>query len=110
MFPVNPSPYILVYIILVFFCPWCIYGTYVIREIHFLRKHKVFIPFNIITTWKEVKKFRNKNAKSKYLYSKVKKWFVITIILWVLGFIVLGITLFTLEQNNLLINHSKGIY
>ena len=60
--------------------------------------------------WKEVKAFRKENTKSKYLYGKVKRWFVITILSWVLGFIVLGITLFTLEQNNLLINHSKGIY
>ncbi len=111
MRPINPTPYVLIFIILVFLCPWSVLCTYVIYDVRILSKNNVFsFDLNPIRALRKVSKFREKNDKSKYLNEKVKKWLIITLISWVIGFLCLGITLFLLEKNNLLINHSKGIY
>ncbi len=110
MHTINIDAYVLVYSILVFFCPWCVFIIYVICELRFLSKNNVYVSFDLnpIRALQKVSKFRKENEKSKFLYGKVKKWLIIMLISWVIGFMILVITFFILDKNNLLINHSSG--
>ncbi len=112
MFPINPTPYIFAYFVIVFLCPWFRFAVCFFSDLRYLRKSNELKldEFNFIKRRKRIKKFRKENEQARKSYSKVKKWFVITLISWILGFVVLGVVLLILEQNDLLINHSKGIY
>jgi len=112
MFPINPTPFVLVYAFIVFFCPWCIYIICLIRELRFLINNDIIHFFNLdfFKMWRITKQFRKNNPEAKYFYRKVKIWFVITLVSWLIGFFLLAITLYILECNNLLVNHSKGMY
>ena len=101
MFTINPTPYVFAYAFLVFFCPWCVYATHLVRELRFLMKNDIvqWFNFSFISMWRSMKQFRKDNPEAKHLYGKVKKWLVITLASWIVGFALLGITLYVLDRN-----------
>jgi len=97
MSEIDSTSYFFAYVIVFFLCPWCIYAFYLIRELHFLVKNNKnsFLKQKFTVAWQELKQFRKENPRAKYLYGKAKKWMVITLLLWITGFLILvGIVLF----------------
>ncbi|MFQ5846553.1 MAG: hypothetical protein ACE5IQ_02645 [Candidatus Methylomirabilales bacterium] len=109
-FPIDVTPYVMVYAAVVFLCPWLILASYLLRELRVLRKHGLLGLTTNAEVWNEIQSFRKTNPESKYLYGKVKQWMKITLTFWVTGFVILCAALYLLDANDLLINHSKGIY
>lgn len=109
-FPIDATPYVMVYSAIVFLCPWLIFTSYLLRELQVLRKHKLLRWLINTREWQSIQEFRKTNAESQYLYGKVKTWMKITLTFWIAGFVILGATLYLMDANDLLINHSKGIY
>lgn len=104
MFPIDPTPYVVIYAVIVFLCPWAIYTSYLIRELRVLRRNDVIDWFSITgEQWQKIKEFRKTNPESRYLYGKAKQWMRLTFICWVLGFTILAITLVVLSANGLLL-------
>lgn len=96
IFPIDPTPFMYIFAVVVFLLPWLIYMYHIFQ--HTKKSGIKFIEEGFWVSWKVP------------LTKSNKKWFLITLICWVLGFALLGLTLYFLDQNNLLINHSKGIY
>ncbi len=114
-FPINPTPFVIPYAIIVFVIPWLITAFYFIKFIALAIKNKQFAAIglsgiSIKKIFEARKEFLTNNQEANVLNRKVIKLAISTIVIWVIGFISLGVTLFILESNNLLINHSKGIY
>lgn len=111
MFPLDPTPFVFAYVIAVFIFPWAVFCSYLIREWNYLKQKKVVGWLWVHPRqWSKIWEFRNTDPRSKYLFGKVKQWMFITFVAWVVGFVILGVTLYLLDANDLLINHSKGIY
>ncbi|MCX7002999.1 MAG: hypothetical protein NTV22_06965, partial [bacterium] len=53
--------------------------------------------------WKEYRQFRKQDPHAMYLWCKTKSWFIVTVLLWALGFAVLAVTLFLMDKHGLLI-------
>lgn len=87
-FPIDPTPYVILYVFIFFILPFSVLSKNQIKYVY-----KLYF-----------------SERDEVLEKIVKKWFFITLISWVIGFFLLGLVLFILESNNLLINHSKGLY
>jgi len=111
VFPIDLEPFILIYVFIVFLCPWAVFGSYLLRELQFLRKNDMIDWFSVtMEQWNKVNEFRRTNPESRYLYEKVKRWMLITLLCWVFGFAILAVTIGVMSANDLLIDHTKGIY
>jgi len=60
-----------------------------------------------IAAWKEYRQFRKQDPHAMYLWCKTKQWFIVTAILWVVGFAVLAVALFLMDKHGLLIGCTK---
>ena len=96
IFPIDPTPYFLPYAVTVFLFPWLVYMLFTFKYFDKM--------INLV--------FRGRvwEAMKEPLSRSHKKWLFITISCWTLGFILLLVVLLYLDMNNLLVNHSKGIY
>jgi len=108
-FPIDPTPFVIPYAIIVFLCPWIIYGAYLIRSMMLFAREGLYRQhlFNRTEARNEIRKT---NPEIDHIYKKAIRWLIITLGMWIIGFTVLGTTLYLMEENNLLINHSKGLY
>jgi hypothetical protein len=112
IFPIDPTPFIIPYAVVFFLLPWLIYVVLLFSNSFDLikkseKKYKLFIPF---LSLKEANNIYKSNSDSLKKYKKLKKWLLICVISWIAGFFLLALILFIMESNNLLINHSKGLY
>jgi hypothetical protein len=107
MFPINPVPYIIPYVIFFFLLPWSVFVIKLVSEIYYLYRNKKGLN---IYSYKDAMRITKSNPEFLKRYKDVKKWLLITIIIWLIAFFSLIIILRIMEYNNLLINHSKGIY
>jgi hypothetical protein len=111
IFPIDPTPYVFVYLFFVFLIPWSIFAFWAIKHmIYLLRSYPEFAAFMTPKNLKEIKHIRKHDPQLMGLYRKTMRWLFTTLTCWILGFAVLGVTLFLLDRNNLLINYSKGIF
>jgi hypothetical protein len=108
MSPINPTPYVIIYILSVFVLPWAICGSFVIRGLARARQLGVNLFSGNAKT--QILELQKTDQILSNLSKNTRKWFVIVFISWIMGFSILVFTLYKLESANLLINHSKGIY
>ncbi len=113
IFPLDPTPFVIPYAILVFVVPFIVFLYYNLQKFIFVCKEEDS-PFWIFYSLKEklriVRELTQKNPEYKIISRKVEKMLVVTLFCWILGFTILCTTVFLMDQNNLLINHSKGLY
>lgn len=111
VFPIDPTPYLLVYTFLVFLLPWAVFVFWIGKQwIYLIKTHPEFAVILSFKQFRELRKLREFDASLMYMYSKTIRWIKITGLCWVTGFAILAITLFLLDKNGLLINYTKGIY
>ena len=109
-FPIDPTPFVIPYAIIIFLLPWIICASFMIRNMAFLSKKGLLNWGLDFEKQKLAREFMKSDPQARSLYKQLKRWMIITIALWVGGFAVLGTTLYLMEENDLLINHSKGLY
>ena len=99
MKPIDPTPYVAVYGVLVFFVPWLILGSYIVRGLVYAHSRGISL-----LSWRggaEIGALRQTDSYAAFLHRRSLRWFVITLAMWVVGFALLGLTLYFL--------HRKGI-
>lgn len=111
VFPIDPTPYLLVYTLLVFLFPWAVFAFWVGRQwIYLLKTHPEFAVILSFRQFRELRKLRDHDASFMHMYQMTIRWIKITGVCWVAGFAILAITLFLLDKEGFLINYSKSIY
>jgi len=74
------------------------------RELRFARSHGIALTAQTWRTeWPRLKRFRREDPQARRLYELVSKWLRITLLTWIIGFIVLGGALFILERAGMLV-------
>ena len=94
MLPVNPEPYVAAYVVLVFLVPWLIYCSFIVRKLLYARKSGISLISSDASV--RIRALRQSDSYASYLHQRCLRWFVITLSMWVLGFGVLGLTLYLL--------------
>lgn len=112
----DPTPYVIPYAIVVFVLPWVISLYYVIRLKAFIHKnpqlpgYKDYNGISNVARHKAGRTLCKASPVIAHLYSRVIRWAIVTISSWVIGFALLGVTLWQLNNHDLLIDHSRGLY
>lgn len=115
-FPIDPTPYVILYAIVVFVLPWIITLYYVLRANAYIHNNPQlpgYINYNgisIIARLKAVRTLCKASPVIAHLNSRVIRWATVTIAAWLIGFAMLGGTLWHLNNHDLLIDHSRGLY
>jgi len=99
MKPIDPTPYVAVYGVLVFLVPWLIFGSYIVRGLVYA--HGQGISLFSWTGGAEIRALRRTDSYSAFFHRQSLRWLVITLALWVVGLVLLGLALLFL--------HRKGI-
>ncbi len=107
MTPIDPTPYVIIYTILIFVLPWFIFTTYLIKAL--FRSHQLNASIFTFDGYSYIKELIKTDASLKILYTKLKKWLIIVLFMWLIGAFILVVTLYSLNSNNLLINSNNGI-
>ena len=90
----------IIYCMIVFVTPWATSVYHLIKFIRYLMDNDQYYSLWIFKKEDRIK-YRNwikNDEKAQYLYIKVKKWFILTFILWITGFLLL-LTIFYLLAN-----------
>ena len=115
-FPLDPTHFVVPYAIVVFLLPWLISAAYAMRELRLLYQSGVLaemlkVPILDFKAQRTMRlRFYEEHPVADALHRRLIRCAIITIALWVVGFTILGSTLYWMEKNDLLINHSKGLY
>ena len=112
MFPIDPTPYVMLYIFVVFCCPWFIFSVSLTHELLYLRKN-TSLGWSLLNTpsvMRAASMYRKNDPVAERLHNRVIRSLIFVATCWVVGLMILFLTLYFMETNNLLINHSKGIY
>ena len=97
MKPIDPTPYVAVYGVLVFLAPWLIFGSYIIRSLVYARGKGISL-FSW-TGGAEIRALRQTDSYAAFLHRRSLRWLVITLAMWIVGFALLGLTLFFLHRS-----------
>ena len=115
-FPIDPTPYVIPYAIAVFVLPWIITVYFMLRTNAYIRKnpqlpgHKNYAGLSAFGRLKAVRTLSKASPVIAHLYRKVIRCVIVTITAWVVGFAILSGTLWCLNNHDLLIDHSRGLY
>ena len=112
IFPIDPTPFIIPYAVIFFLLPFLIYAYHSIAEISLVvkksdQKYKFVIPFVSLL---ETMKIRRNDEEVGKKFKKAIKWLIICTITWLVGFFLLAAILIIMNSNDLLIDHSRGLY
>jgi hypothetical protein len=115
-FPMDPTPFVIPYGIVVFALPWFITAVYALREMRLLYQAGVMEQANKLSpfAFRERRalhlRFLQQNPVAALIHRRAIRWGVATLTAWVVGFALLGATLFWMDRHDLLIDHSRGLY
>lgn len=97
-----------VYVIVVFLGPWLVFAWLLWREWSFVRSHGIVVTAqNWQTEWPRLKRFRAEDPQARYLHGLVTKWLRVTLVMWAVGFVILGSVLFLLDRAGMLLGPSQ---
>jgi hypothetical protein len=96
MTPVDPSPYLAVYGVIVFLVPWLIYGSFIIKGLLYARKHGISL-FSL-DAGPRIRALRQTDPYAAHLHQRSCRWLLIVAVMWFAGFAVLGLTIYLLHE------------
>ena len=99
MKPIDPSPYVAAYGVLVFLVPWLIYASFIVRSLLYARRRGVSLFSH--TASAEMRALVLSDRHAAFLKRRAWRWFFITLTMWFAGFAVLGLTLYLLHRRGL---------
>ena len=99
MVPIDPSPYLVIYGVLVFLAPWLIYGSFIVRALVYA--HSKGISLFSWSGSSHMRMLRQTDSYAAFLHQKTRRWFIITLIMWFVGFGVMGLTLYLLHRRGI---------
>jgi hypothetical protein len=99
MKPIDPSPYLVVYGVLVFLAPWLIYGSFIVRALLYARSRGISLWSS--TARREMQELRRTDSHAALLHQRSFRWFFITLAMWFGGFAIMCLTLFLLHKRGI---------
>lgn len=99
MKPIAPSPYLVVYGVLVFLVPWLIYGSFLVRAMLYARSRGISLWS--FTAREEMRELRRTDSHAALLHRQSFRCFFITVAMWFGGFAVMCLTLLLLHKRGI---------
>jgi uncharacterized membrane protein (DUF485 family) len=99
MTPIDPSPYLVIYGVLVFLAPWLIYGSFIVRALVYAQRKGI-----LLFSWSDssqMRMLRQTDSYAAFLHQRTRRWFIITLTMWFVGFAVMGLTLYLLHRRGI---------
>jgi hypothetical protein len=99
MKPIDPSPYVAAYAVLVFLAPWLVCMSFNIRKLLYARSTGISL-----WSWgasEQIRTLRQTDPYAAHLHQRLVMWMKATLVMWLVGFAVLGLAFYLL--------HSRGI-
>jgi hypothetical protein len=99
MKPADPTPFVAVYVLIVFLVPWLIFAASILRNLQYARKSGIhLLSFDASA---QIRALRQIDAYAAALHRRTIKWLVIVLCIWLIGFAVLALTLFLLHRQGI---------
>ena len=95
----NPSPYLVVYGVLVFLVPWLIFASFIVRGSLYARRSGISL-----LSWRasaQIRELRRTDRYAAFLHRRSLCWLTIVATTWFVGFGVMGLTLYLLHQKGI---------
>ncbi len=99
MTSLDPTPFVAVYVALVFVLPWVVGGVFVAKALMYARSRGISL-FSI-TAPAQIRALRQIDAHADFLHRRSRRWLVITLAAWVAGFGVMCLMLYLLHQKGI---------
>jgi hypothetical protein len=99
MTPIDPTPFVAVYVVLVFLVPWLIYMSFIVRGLMYARS--CGIPLLSSAASAQIRALRETDDRAAFLHRRSFRWLIILVIVWPVGFAVLGLTLYLLHRQGI---------
>ena len=99
MKPIDPSPYVAAYGVLVFLAPWLVCMSFNIRKLLYAWRTGISIWSRGAS--QQIRTLRQTDPYAAHLHQRLVMWMKITMLMWLVGFAVLGLALYLL--------HSRGV-
>jgi hypothetical protein len=96
MKPINPSPYFVIYGVLMFLLPWLIFASFIVRGLLYARSRGISL-FST-TASAQIRELRRTDSRAAFLHQRTFRWLIITLVMWLIGFAVMGLTLYLLYR------------
>jgi len=96
---IDPSPYVAVYVVLVFLLPWLIYDSSILRALLYARRKGISLLPAAASA--QIRALRQTDSHAAFLHRHSLRWLVITFVMWFVGFAVLGATLYWLHRSGI---------
>jgi hypothetical protein len=99
MKPIDPTPFVAVYVVIVFVIPWLVYASYILRKLHYAQRSGIhLLSFNASA---QIRALRQIDPYAAELHRRTFKWLVIVLSIWIVGFAVLVLTLYLLHKDGI---------
>jgi len=98
MKPIDPSPYVAAYGVLVFLAPWLVCMNFNIRKLLYARRAGISL-----LSWGasgQIRSLRQTDPYAAHLHKRLVTWMKVTLVMWLVGFAVLGLTLYLLHNRD----------
>ena len=96
---IDPSPFLVVYGVLVFLVPWLIFMSLIVRGLLYARK--CGIPLLSWTASAQIRELRQTDSYAAFLHRRSLRWLMIVVATWLVGFAVMCLTLYLLHQRGI---------
>jgi hypothetical protein len=96
MKPIDPSPYVAAYGVLVFLTPWLVCMSFNVRKLLYARRTGISL-----WSWgatERIRTLRQIDPYAAYLHQRLVMWMKITFVIWLVGFAALGLTIYLLHK------------
>jgi len=100
MKPLDPTPYLIVYGVLVFLVPWLICGSFIVRGLLYARRRGISLFSGSASV--EIRELSRTDSRAAFLHQRSLRWFVIGLAMWFGGFAVMGLTLYLLHRRGII--------
>jgi len=99
MTPIDPTPYVAAYGVVVFLVPWLVYGSFIVRSLMYARS--CGISLLSWTASAQIRALRQTDSRAAFLHQRSLRWFVITLVTWLVGFAAMCLTLYLLYRRGI---------
>jgi hypothetical protein len=99
MAPIDPTPFVAIYAVLVFLVPWLVLASFIVRGLLYARS--CGIPLVSWTASAQIRALRQTDARAVFLHQRSLRWFRITLVMWFGGFAVMCLTLYLLHRHGI---------
>ena len=97
--PIDPSPYVVAYGVLVFLAPWLVFMSFNICKLLYAWRNG--IPLWSYGASARIRSLRQTDPYAAHLHQRCARWMKITLVMWLVGFALLNAAIYVL--------HSSGI-